>query len=144
MLFRELYLDNIAAAWAVDREFANIFCPFGLPLGVFWTPLPPSGMHPEFTRKNPGRFVKIKILLNKTDGLGHALLAWNLPGGTWNLPGDPVSSTAAWDPPTTRAGGQDDGSYTKLLQIIGSFYTCAYEVSYPGIKYILLLGQMCQ
>ena len=32
-------------------------------------------------------------------------------------PPDPVSSTAARDPPTTRAGGQDDGSYTKLPQI---------------------------
>ena len=32
-------------------------------------------------------------------------------------PADPVSSNAAQDPPTTLAGGQDDGSYTKLAQI---------------------------
>ena len=45
---------------------------------------------------------KVGVLLSKTNGLGH--------------PPDPVSSTAARDPPTTRAGGQDDGSYTKLPQ----------------------------
>ena len=32
------------------------------------------------------------------------------------MPADAVSSTAARDPPTTRAGGHDDGSYKKLPQ----------------------------
>ena len=38
---------------------------------------------------------------------------------------DRVSSAAARDPPTTRAGGQDDGSYTKLPQI--NIYTKAQQ-----------------
>ena len=31
---------------------------------------------------------------------------------------DRVSSTAARDPPTTRAGGQDDGRYTNSLKFV--------------------------
>ena len=39
---------------------------------------------------------------------------WDTPAD----PPDPVSSTAARDPPTTRAGGQDDGSYTQLFKLL--------------------------
>ena len=42
--------------------------------------------------------------------LGHALDPADPP--------DLVSSTAAWDPLTTRAGGQDDGNHTKLPEKI--------------------------
>ena len=48
-------------------------------------------------------------MLSEAHGLGHAL---DPPD-----PADPVSSAAAQDPHTTRAGGQDDGSYTKLHQM---------------------------
>ncbi len=34
--------------------------------------------------------------------------------------GEVVSSTAARTPPSTRAGGQDDGSYTNSLKLINT------------------------
>ena len=55
------------------------------------------------------------VLLSKSNGLGNAP---DLPD-LRDLPDpDRLSSTAAWDPLATRAEGQDDGSYTKLLQIM--------------------------
>ena len=46
---------------------------------------------------------KVTVLFSKTHGLGHAA-----------DPRDPVSSTAAREPSTTRAGGQDDAPVVTL------------------------------
>ena len=50
----------------------------------------------------------MKLLHKQVNGLGHAADPPDPP--------DPASSTAARDPPATRAGNQDDVSYTKLPQ----------------------------
>ena len=64
---------------------------------------------------NPRREIRwtIMVLLVKTDGLGRAMDPPDPPDEP-----DPVSSTAARDTPAIRAGGQDDGRYTKLPQNI--------------------------
>ena len=54
------------------------------------------------------------VLLNTTNGLGQSPLEPDEPDEA-DEP-DRVSSAAARDPLTTRAGGQDDGSYTKSLK----------------------------
>ena len=160
-------INNITAAWAVDREFVYIVlwrplgrlwalwlalgCPwapfghplgslwlswatFSLPLGVlglplapFWPPLwrpwDPLGClgapvgSPGATLGSLARFGKLNVhrlrcLCIKSSLLEHATGATGA-AGTAGV----VSRTAARSPPPTRAGRQDDTSYTNSLKI---------------------------
>ena len=60
----------------------------------------------------------MNVLHVKTYGLGHAAGPRDTPDPP-DEP-DPVSSNAARDPAATCAGGQNDGTHTKLHQIIAS------------------------
>ena len=52
-----------------------------------------------------------------------------------------VSRTAARSPPPTRAGGQDDGSYTNSLKLyyILSYLILSYNILYYTIVYYIIL-----
>ncbi len=65
--------------------------------------------------------------------------SWNLPGGPGG-PGDPaevVARSAVRSPTSTRAGGQDDVSFTNSLKL---YYTILYyTILYYTILYYTIL-----
>ena len=78
-------------------------------LGSLWVPLGSVGSLWELNVH------RLRCLSTKSSLLEHATGAMGAAGAA----GAPevVSRTAAWSPPPTRAGGQDDGSYTNSLKI---------------------------
>ena len=99
------FTDNITAARAVDREFVYIGFDRGIPLGRLG--LPPSNFKLNVHR--------LRCLCTESSLLEHATGAAGATGAA-----EVVSRTAARSPPPTRAGGQDDGSYTNSLKLIPS------------------------
>ena len=59
---------------------------------------------------------RLRCLCTKSSLLEHAAGATGATGATGT--GEVVSRTAARSPPPTRAGGQDDGSYTNSLKLL--------------------------
>ena len=92
--------------------FGEPLAPFGHPLGTLWLALGSPGAIPGFS-KNELHFCE-QMCQNhcKTQ---QDIAFWNLPAEAPEAPDAPdapevVSASAAQTPPSTRAGGQDDGS----------------------------------
>ncbi len=113
---------HLAVLWAPFGPFASLWGALGLPLAVLWAHLaglwsrfgalwePVGSLGPPWAP--PSNFKlnvhRLRCLSTKSSLLEHATGAV----GTSEV----VSRTAARSPPPTRAGGQDDGSYTNSLK----------------------------
>ncbi len=99
-------------------SFGLIWPAFGVALELFgspWDPLGRLGPVPSNFKLNVHR---LRCLSTKSSLLEHATGAMGATGATGTTgTGEVVSRTAARSPPPTRAGGQDDGSYTNSLKL---------------------------
>ena len=113
--------SHLAVLWARFGPFASLWDALGLPLAILWAHL--AGLWSRFGTlwESVGRLGplpsnfklnvhRLRCLCIKSSLLEHAAGA----AGT----GEVVSRTAARSPPPTRAGGQDDGSYTNSLKLV--------------------------
>ena len=123
---------NITSAWAVDREFVNIywaqlgpnFIQLGsnwIQIGSNWVPiglhLDPFGSHwplwgPIGCQARFGNLASSEVRSGRTTCTFLEFVA--------EKP-EMVSRRTARSPPPTRAGGQDDGSYTNSLKILYTY-----------------------
>ena len=128
--------SNITAAWAVDREFVYIMgsCvgplggfggSFGVLLGGFGGPLggcgrplgpvaPPTTSPCSFYTNKKLFFSFFRSLSTKSGLREHETAEAGEAGEAGEA--EVVSKTVARSPPSTHAGGQDDGSYTNSLK----------------------------
>ena len=102
---RALAPSGVGSFWGAIR------LPVGCPwlalgaLGSLWVPLHSLGSLWELNVH------RLRCLSTKSNLVGHATGATGATGVA-----EVVSRTVAWSPPLTRAGGQDDGSYTNSLK----------------------------
>ena len=103
----------------------------GAPLGSLWLPLgglgAPCGCFPEILETGDLVSHEVTRIAIRSAFLEHA--AGN--HGSHGSHGSGVKNSAR-SPPPTRAGGQDDGSYTHSLKLYGNL---GFSVPKPGKKY---------
>ena len=126
---------NITSAWAVDREFVNIYwahlgpnftqvgsnwsrigsnwLPIWTPFGSQGIPLAPLGPHWEPDPVWEPRELSSAMPAHKICVLGTRRGIRGIHG----IRGSGVRTRGS-DPHPTRAGGQDDGSYTNSLKLV--------------------------
>ena len=120
---------HLAVLWAPFGPFASLWGGPGLPLAILWAHL--AGLWNHFgalwepvISLGPGPPLQTSSsMFTVCDACAQNQASWNTPpepresaGATGT--GEVVSRTAARSPPPTRAGGQDDGSYTNSLKKI--------------------------
>ena len=117
--------DNMSSAGAVDREFVNIYwaqlgpnftqlCSNCIQIGSNWVPL---GLHLVPTGPSSGARLGAKPRFG--DLASSEVRSGRTRSAFWEFvaaESEVVSRRAARSPPPTRAGGQDDGSYTNSLK----------------------------
>ena len=126
-------LNNITSAGAVDREFVNIYGllgpigpnwngpigpnwdpvgPHWVPIGPNWAPLGPIGPYWALLGPGPGCWEVARSQVTRI-AIRSAFL--ELAADATDA-AEVVARPAARTPHPTRAGGQDDGSYTNSLK----------------------------
>ena len=116
-------MAKLHAAGANTFSKNNIWSRFGalwVPVGSLWAGL---GSPPSNLKLNVHRVRSLHI---KSSLLEHPTAAAGAVGATET--GEVVSRTAARSPPPTRAGGQDDGSYTNSLKL------------WPGYRHFIIFN----